>query len=312
MRKLIADSGSTKTTWALVDQQSGQPRVVSLVTTMGLNPLYVTPAQIATALREALDELGVRGAGPDELHFFGSGCSGDRVGEVERALRSALTPMTRVRVESDLVGAAVALAGRGVSALPLAAVPSGSSRGAVGGQDAGAAFIACILGTGSIAALYDPLQHRLQPMPALGYILGDEGSGAWMGRHVLGDYLKGQMTAKVREAFEEDFGAITAESAIQHVYQQPCPNRYLAQFAAFLGRHQELSYAQQLAFAGLDLFWQRNVMRVRDVADGGEEVRDVRLVGSLAWALRPVVEQVAELHGYVVTQVLKDPIDGLI
>ena len=148
-------------------------------------------------------------------------------------------------------------------------------------------------------------------MPALGYILGDEGSGAWFGRQLLGDYLKGQMPARARQAFEDDFGVITAESAIRHVYQQPCPNRYLATFAAFLGRHAELSYSQQLAFQGIDLFWRRNVMRIA-ASEAGEGVADVRLVGGLAWALREVAGRVAEMHGYVVTQVIKNPIDGLV
>ena len=119
------------------------------------------------------------------------------------------------------------------------------------------------------------------------------------------------MPEKVREAFEDDFGVITAESAIRHVYQMPTPNRYLATFAAFVGRHLDLPYVERLAYRGVEAFWQRNVQPI-DLLDEGIEVRDVRLVGSLAWSLRPVIEKVAEVHGYVVSQVIKDPIEGLI
>ena len=288
MTTLIADSGSTKTSWALVDVRPSQPRLVRKAVTQGLNPLYVTPAEITEALRTVLDEVGEKH--PDELHFYGSGCSGQRISQVEQALRTALTPLTRVSVESDLMGAALALSSS---------------------QRSDAPFVACILGTGSIAALFHPTSRQLQPMPALGYILGDEGSGAWFGRHLLGDYLKGQMPQRVREAFDDDFGTLSAESAIRHVYQEPCPNRYLATFAAFLGRHLELPYVQQLAWQGIDAFWCRNVLRVADVCYAPDIV-DVRLVGGLAASLEPIVRGVAESHGHIVTQVLKQPIEGLI
>ncbi len=291
MKLLFADSGSTKTQWALVELQPGLPRVVRTTQTQGLNPLYVTTEEITAACRQALADFGEGPTGVHALRFYGSGCSGERVATVEQGLRAALTPLTRVTVESDLMGASLALTSQE-------------------GEET-APFIACILGTGSIAALYQPQSRRLMPMPALGYILGDEGSGAWFGRQLLGDYLKGQMPERVVEAFEDDYGTIAAESAIRHVYQLPCPNRYLATFASFLGRHPELSYVRELAYRGIDAFWQRNVMRIADHTIG-QGVVDVRLVGGLAWSLRPTVEQVAESHGYVVSQVLKNPIDGLI
>lgn len=299
MKRLIADSGSTKTQWALVEQQPGLPKTIELATTHGLNPLYVSAEQITAAFRDVLHKVGEER--PDEVCFYGSGCSGERISMVEQALRRVLTPMTRVTVDSDLMGAALSLTSS--SRPTLSASPASASSSA-------SPVIIGILGTGSIAAHFDPLRRQLTPMPALGYILGDEGSGAWFGRHLLGDYLKGQMPDKALDAFEEDFGEITPEQAIRHVYQQPCPNRYLATFAAFLGRHLELSYAQELAFKGIDAFWKRNIMRIGEELD--DDVREVRLVGSVAWHLKSIVEQVSEYHGYVVSQVLKDPIEGLV
>ena len=292
MKIFFADSGSTKTHWALVEEVPGLPKMIRTAQTQGLNPLYVTPEQITLACRQVLADVGEKPTGVDELRFYGSGCSGERLAVVERALRAVFTPMTKGIVDGDLMGAALALKTKGEK---TPAEP----------------FIACIMGTGSIAALYDPATRALKPMPALGYVLGDEGSGAWFGRNLLGDYLKHQMPEKAREAFEDDFGVISAESAIRHVYQMPTPNRYLATFAAFVGRHQDLPYVERLAYRGVEAFWQRNVLPI-DLLDEGIEVRDVRLVGSLAWSLRPVIEKVAEVHGYVVSQLIKDPIEGLI
>lgn len=284
MLRLVADSGSTKTAWAMVEELPGRPKSIHTVVTQGLNPLYVTAEEITAALHQVLKEVGW--GAPDRLEFYGSGCSGERIQLVENALRRQLTPMTQVVVASDLVGAAKALSlGRGQASTP---------------------FIACIMGTGAIASLYEPKAEVLTPMPALGFILGDEGSGAWFGKQLLSDYLKGQLPANVQEAFEDDFGQISAEQAIRHVYQMPCPNRYLANLATFLGRHGDFRYSQELAFRGVESFWRRNVMRI------DESVREVRLVGSVAWHLRAVIEQVAELHDYVVTEVLKDPIEGLV
>ena len=291
MRLLIADSGSTKTSWAWVVVQPGLPKVIQTVQTQGLNPLYVSAGDISSALHFVLESLG--NAIPDALHFYGSGCSGERIALVEQALRRHLTPLTKVSVQSDLIGAAKALAANNSSFL----TPHSSLN---------EPFVACILGTGAIAALYEPSSEKITPMPALGYILGDEGSGAWFGRHLLGDYLKGQMPRQAAEAFEDDFGVITAEQAIGHVYQRPCPNRYLANFAAFLKRHEDLPYAQELSYRGIDAFWRRNVMRV------DSDVRDVRLVGSIAFYFDKYIHQVAEYHDYVVTRILKDPIEGLV
>lgn len=291
MKRLIADSGSTKTAWALVDEQPGLPKIILTAQTQGLNPLYVSAEDISSALKRVLTQMNAQQ--PDELYFYGSGCSGERLALVEQALRTHLTPMTRVVVKSDLAGAAKALCSTQIS--------NGKSQ--IADADP---FIACIMGTGAIAAKYDPSADTLSPMPALGYILGDEGSGAWFGRHLLGDYLKGQMPAVAAEAFEEDFGKITPEQAIRHVYQMPCPNRYLATLASFLKRHEDLRYAQELSYRGIDAFWCRNVMRVED------DIRDVRLVGSVAYYLDKYVHQVAEYHDYVVTRILKDPIEGLI
>lgn len=277
MKVLIADSGSTKTTWCMVDREKGNPSFVQPVQTQGLNPLYASEEEITEALRSVLAQTGEHD--PDLVQFYGAGCSGERIAKVEKALRRAFTPMTKVEVASDLLGACRAL-GTGID---------------------------CILGTGAIAARYDETTDQMNPASSLGYILGDEGSGAWLGRNVLADYLKEQMPARARQLFEQDFGAITAEQAIQHVYQQPFPNRYLASFALFVGSHPENSYCQKLAFEGVELFFKRNIMRLNP--QPGEKVN---FVGSVAYHLSSTLEVVAELNNLKLGKILKEPIQGLL
>lgn len=276
MKILIADSGSTKTSWCLVDKMKGQPTIVETVQTQGLNPLYASEEEIVEAVRKVVEATDERY--PDLVQFYGSGCSGDRIQKVEKALRKVFTPMTKVEVASDLLAACRAL-GPGID---------------------------CIMGTGAIAARYDET-GEMTAASSLGYILGDEGSGSWLGRHVLSDYLKDQMPAKVRAAFEEDYGPITAESAIQRVYQQPFPNRYLATFAAFVGRHMDLSYCQKLAYDGVESFFKRNVLRLNPAP--GEVVN---FVGSVAYNLQSTLEAVAIMHDLTLGKVMKEPIEGLL
>lgn len=286
MKRLIADSGSTKTTWCLVDKEPGMPAMMQLVHTQGLNPLYASAETIAEAARQVVTEVGEHY--PDVVEFYGAGCSGERVGMVTEALRRVFTPQTHIEVASDLLGACRAL------------FPKGSG-------------IGCILGTGAIAARYDAAidmrdgaAAAMHPASSLGYILGDEGSGAWLGRQVLADYLKEQMPSRVRAAFEEDYGRITPEQAIQRVYKGEFPNRYLATFAAFVGRHSDLNYCQKLAYDGVEAFFVRNIMRLQP-----SSTEPISFVGSVAFHLQDTIKTVALLHDLSVGTILKEPMEGL-
>lgn len=275
MKTLIADSGSTKTTWCLVEKVADEPAFIRPVQTQGLNPLYASADDIAAAARYVVEQTGERY--PDLVQFYGAGCSGERIAVVENALRRVFTPATRIEVASDVVAACRAL---GVG-------------------------LCCILGTGAVAARF-LADGTVQTAPSLGYILGDEGSGAWLGRRALADYLKGQMPERARRLFEEDFGPVTAEGAIGHVYQKPFPNRYLASFATFIGRHPDNSYCQKLAYDGVEAFFVRNVLRLSPTA--GEAVS---FVGSVAYHLQDTLRLVAELHDLRLGKVLKEPMEGL-
>ncbi|MDO4497061.1 MAG: ATPase [Bacteroidales bacterium] len=280
MNILIADSGSTKTTWALVDKQVGQPAFVQLVQTQGLNPLYASSDAIAQAARTVVEQTGDRY--PDLVQFYGSGCSGERIALVEGALRRVFTPQTRIEVASDLLCACRAL------------FPTGAG-------------IGCILGTGAIAARYDAASGEMNAASSLGYILGDEGSGAWLGRQVLADYLKEQMPQRVRTLFEADYGTVTAEQAIQRVYRGEFPNRYLATFASFVGRHFDVSYCQKLAYDGIDAFFVRNILRLQP-----SPTEPISFVGSVAFHLQVTIRTVALMRDLTIGKIVQNPLELLI
>ena len=287
-KMLIADSGATKTDWALVERTEGEPTVLCTCSTQGLNPLYVTPEEIGRTVNEALAVLGVPDSPSDDdalrsraglscVRFYGSGCAGDRIGTMTAALRRVFPPSVRLEVYSDVVGACRAVGETGIT---------------------------CILGTGAVAARYDAaVGEVVQTASSLGYILGDEGSGAWLGRHLLADYLKEQMPRAVRSLFEEEFGPVTPVQAIEHVYRLPFPNRYLASFAVFLGRHLDADYCHALALRGVELFYRRNIMRLHP--GPGDRVS---FVGSVAHGLRSVVQEVALLHDFRLGSIVKSPL----
>lgn len=276
MNILYADSGSTKTQWMLMDRETG---LSALMSTQGLNPVHVQAETIMECASHVVETLGM----PDEVRFYGSGCSGERIQMVRNALRKGVSAMIPITVDSDLRCAAMAL-GDGE-------------------------YIGCIMGTGAIASLVNTQTDTLQPMPALGYILGDEGSGAWFGRHILSDYLKGVMPRAAKEAFEAEFGVVTPETVIRRTYNEPQGNAFLASFAIFLAENSELEYARGLAFTGVEQFWKRNVMMI--AKRGLSKTRDVRLVGSVAFGLQETVRQVAELYGYEVKMIIKEPLFAL-
>lgn len=277
MKLLIADSGSTKTSWVLLEVDDASTTVSLPHLTMGLNPLYTKPRQISGALAEVLEAVGTSTV--DALYFYGAGCSEQRIPIVRKALSSLLPPPTVIEVTSDVVGACRA-AGAGAC---------------------------CIMGTGSVAAYNDPETDTVGYILPWGYILGDEGSGAYFGRQVLSDYLKSSMPPKLRKVFEAEFGEITRESVLAQVYQGQFPNRYLASFAPFIGRHLSDRYCHKVALQGVKSFFRHNVRLLH--LDPGNRIS---FVGSVAFHLQDVIRQVASSYGFQIGVFLKDPIEGLV
>jgi N-acetylglucosamine kinase-like BadF-type ATPase len=276
MKILLADSGSTKTDWCVVTDGTATLQIA----TKGTNPFFQTEEEIAheikTALLPALPTTTF-----DEVHFYGAGCAfPDKIEILHRTLTSLLTVTGYVEVRSDVVAAARALCGH-------------------------QAGIACILGTGSNSCYYDG-KEVVDNVSPLGYILGDEGSGAYLGKRLVGDILKNQTTPELKEAFLTQF-ELTAADIIERVYRRPFPNRFLASFAPFIIQHINEPSMHALALDAFRQFFRRNVMQY------DYRKHPVGFVGSVAYYYREVIEEAArEVEGITIGRIIKSPMEGLI
>lgn len=220
---LIADSGSTKTDWIF----EGHDGILN-IHTAGLNPVRDSEDVILSVLQEVKEKTGET----ESVYFYGAGCIEPFSETMRRCLRSTFGAET-VEVHSDLLGAARALCGK----------------------DEG---IACILGTGSNSC-YCKDGEIVSNVPPLGYILGDEGSGASLGKHLLGDLLKGQMDHYLLDELMERYD-VKYSDIIDRVYRQPQANRFLASLTYFLAEHREHPQVHKLLVNEFRNFLRRNVM----------------------------------------------------
>ena len=275
MKILIADSRSTKTDWVLVGE-NGQ--VVEQVTTAGMNPYHQTDEELVSILKttpwttqESGEEM--------TLSFYGSGCTPVQIPRLREILVRNLTNVSVCDVYSDLVGAARAVCGH---------------------QEG----VACILGTGANSCLYDG-EQIVQNTPALGYILGDEGSGAVLGRKFLNAMYKGRLPLELKECFEKEY-QLTMADVIQRVYREPMANRFLASLSLFIGKHLDVPELRQLVVENFREFLRLNVQPYH------RPELPVGFVGSMASHYEKELREAARLEGFVVGAVMKSPMEGLI
>lgn len=270
---LLADSGSTKTDWALARNGS----LVKQITTEGINPFFQTEEEISRIVHERLMPA-LDGAMPHEVHFYGAGCA---FPEKNRLVEQAITRHLPVPVEigSDLLGAARSLCGRRPG-------------------------IACIMGTGSNSCYYDGQTIAANVSP-LGYVLGDEGSGAVLGRLLVGDCLKNQLPAPLKEAFFKRFD-LTPQLILEQVYKQPFPNRFLASLSPFLIEHIDESCIHRLVLNSFKSFFTRNVMQY--------DCRGVKVhfTGSIAYYYREVLDEAARALQIELGHIVRSPLEGLV
>jgi N-acetylglucosamine kinase-like BadF-type ATPase len=271
---LIADSGSTNTHWCLV--QNGE--VVNEIITDGINPFYQTDMEIIALLDDQLIPKLVN-IDIDSIYFYGAGCSfPDKKILVSRAL-VRFFGNSMIEIQSDLLGAARSLFQH--------------EKG-----------IACILGTGSNSCYYNGKEIEQNVSP-LGFILGDEGSGAVLGKIFIADCLKNQLPVKLKEKFLTSY-ELTPEMILENVYKKPFPNRYLAQFTPFLLENIEEPSIFNLVYDSFDAFLIRNVMQypLDDIQIG--------FVGSVAYYFRDTIEIVASERRIIISDIVQNPMNGLV
>jgi len=271
--KLIADSGSTNTAWKLI----GNSGEVKNIQTSGINPFFRTEEDIFQELAQFL--LPETGTGIQEIFFYGAGIINAEKGDIIRRALIRIYPEARIETYSDVLGAARALFGN-------------------------RAGIACILGTGSNVCMYDGEKITGGVSP-LGFILGDEGSGAVMGRKLLGDYFKEVMPIRLREEFAEQFN-LTRDEALNRVYRSEKPNQFLAQFVPFLSEHADSAYCHEFVQQNFMEFFERNVSKLPDYTK-----YPIGFVGSVAYSFSQILNNTASYFGYEEITIIKEPIDGL-
>lgn len=274
--KLIVDSGSTKVRWALC-KKGETPEIHD---TEGFNPAIVPLGEIQDYMAGNIPSV----VGPhrlDEVHFYGAGCLPHTVGVVADAIASALNDASiRIDVESDMLGAARALLGRKPG-------------------------IACILGTGSNSCLYDG-NGIVDQTPPLGFILGDEGSGAVLGRRLLSDVFKRQLPDEITDCFLNETG-LTQADVIRRVYRTGAPNTFLASLSKFLRRHIGCQPIEALVTDEFCNFFKRNICRYKDSGS-----LPVAFTGSIAAVFEPQLRRAAQLSGVNIEKIVSDPLPGLI
>lgn len=271
--KLIAESGSTRTEWALVEDN----HLVQRVFTEGLNPFFQTRREISRSVRLGLPESFFKKK-LDQVYYYGAGCSSY---EKKNILGASLVAQfkTPIQVESDLLAAA-----RGLFKCE--------------------AGIACILGTGSNSCFYDG-KIIVKNVKAAGYILGDEGSGAVLGKLFLADLLKGLAPKELANEFHEKF-RISVNDVMESVYNFPFPNRFLGTIAYFLGDYMDNEYVYNLLTNNLRSFFNRNICQYDYIN------YPIRFVGSLAYAYPDILQEVAQEFGVEIDVIEETPMNGLI
>ena len=274
---LIADCGSTKIDWCLLNNN----KVEKQVFTLGVNAVMLTEEEMRQRFAEQLmPELSDYAASIDAVYFYGAGCLAAEVcGNVARAIRANI-PAPVIEVYTDLLAAARALCGHKPG-------------------------IACIMGTGSNSCLYDGSSIVANVSP-LGFILGDEGSGAVLGRLFLGDVLKKQLPAEVCVRFLDEYN-LDLLGIIKRVYKEPQPNRFLASVTPFISKNIVVPEIHELVLNSFRAFFRRNVKQYEAYRQ-----LEVNFIGSIAYYFRDVLAEAAETEGCRIGNIVKSPMEGLI
>jgi N-acetylglucosamine kinase-like BadF-type ATPase len=272
--KLIADSGSTKAEWCLV-----QGKKKKTIFTQGVSPYFLDGPQIIALLSKELLPS-IRKVEIDRLFFYGTGCKSVENKRMVRKALQRLFPSAEVSVDTDLVGAARAVCGR----------------------EAG---LACILGTGSNSCYYNG-RKIVRNSPGLGYVLGDEGSGAYLGRKVLQYFLYNTFDEDLRSRFDATY-VTNASEILDHVYKKPLANRYLSSFALFLAENRGHFMVENIVEDGLNDFFFQHIIKYREAW-----THPVHFVGGVAWGFRDVVKDLCENYELTLGRILKNPMEGLL
>ncbi len=272
--KLIADSGSTKTEWCLINGKS-----TKTFYTQGLSPYFLSAEQIEYIINEEL-KIKLKKVEPEEIFFYGTGCSNvENVKLVKKAVQKVFKE-AKVNVDHDLMGAAKALCGH--------------QKG-----------IACILGTGSNSCYYNG-KKIIKNSPGLGYVLGDEGSGSYLGRKVVQYFLYKTFDEDLMDRFNAKYNT-NSDEILDAVYKKPLPNRYLAAFTDFLVENRGHYMIENIIEDSFNDFFFNHVYKYRE-----SWTMPINFTGSVAYGFKDVLKDMCNSYELQLGIVIKKPMDGLV
>jgi N-acetylglucosamine kinase-like BadF-type ATPase len=275
---LIADSGSTKTDWCLVQKDGSNKKIFH---TIGFNPYFIDTEAIYYSLSEnLLKDLDANSV--SEVHFYGAGCSTpEKKDIVRKALIRSFPKTSVIFVGHDLLASARALLGK--------------SEG-----------FAAILGTGTNTCLYDGMDVSLN-IDSLGYLLGDEGSGSYIGKKIVRDFMRGRLEPELQTRFAERFQIVDNEQIFHTLYTTQFPNRYLASFCKFADEYVSHPYIKNKVRDSFRDFFKNLVVKYPDYKN-----YKFNCVGSVGFVFKEILEEVALSYDMHIGKVIKSPLEDLV
>lgn len=273
MSILIADSGATKCEWRLLN--NGKKKTIF---TQGMSPYYLKDKELLKIVKEELLPY-LKKTTPHHVYFYGTGCSSTTNKNLVKHVLQQIFSTATIMVDHDLMAAARALCGR-------------------------AKGIACILGTGTNSCYYNG-KKIVKNVPGLGYVLGDEGSGAYLGKKVLQYYFYKTFDEELMLQFNKKYH-LKDEEVMERVYKQPSPSRYLASFAMFLDENRNHYMIEHIIEDGLNDFFFQHLCKYPE-----SQKYPINFVGSIAYGFKDVLQSLCNNYKFTLGKVLKSPMDGL-
>jgi len=274
MAILLADSGATKCEWCLIKNGKQQ-----MVYTQGISPYFLDVGEIADLLKKELLPA-LKNPSVQEIYYYGTGLSNPNNVQIVRKAIKQVFPAARVYADHDMMAGARALCG--------------NSKG-----------VACILGTGSNCCYFNG-KRILKSSPGLGYVLGDEGSGAHLGKKTLQYYLYNTFDEELRYKFDAKFVTNRVE-ILENTYKKPLPNRYLAGFVVFLAENRGHYMVENIIEDGLNDFFFQHLCKFNE-----SWKYPIHFVGGVAYRFKDVLQDLCKCYEFDFGRVLKNPMEGLI
>ena len=269
---VIADSGSSKTDWLFMSSEKEY-----IISTHGINPFFQQTDEIFATLSSTFTNDQKKEV--SEVYFYGAGCIKGKTDQIVSEALKRVFPKALIAVEDDILGASRALLGK-------------------------SSGIACILGTGTNSCLYNG-SEIVDKVPTLGFILGDEGSGAYLGKLLLNDYFKRAVPETLKQKMENELHLELAD-VLNSVYREEYPSRYLAKFSEFISKNRNQNYVQNLIKRSFTDFFFRNIERYNDYQN-----YTVNFVGSIAYYYSDLLKEVAFNRKIEIGNIIDKPINGL-